>query len=448
MFCIIVGAGRLGSTLARQLADEGHEVLVVERDRRQVERLNNRLDVMAVVDSGLRLRSISAVEHRRPDLLVAATGSDEVNIITCMLARQIGVLRHVARLHSAELVGELEDLKRTVTGVDQFVNPRWEAVERLKNMVVSVGTTESAEFAEGKLLLRALLVEEGSPMTRKTLAELREDELPFVIAAVRRGEALFVPHGDASMLPGDTVYVVVERDGLGEFLQRFAFRKKTTSRVFVYGANRLGIDLVRVLEEDVRDVVLIDPDEACCASAAELLSRASIIHGSPLDPGLLEDLKIEGADYFLGVTENVESNLTACLVAKRLGVRTNVVLADAPEHVAFFEPLKDVDAVVSPIALSVGAILRSVREGRVLSLFQIAGQRGELLEIEVQSGSEVIGKKLADLELPEGIVLCGLTTRGGTTLPRGETVLHTGAHVLVMALASAVGEATSLFSGS
>jgi len=448
MQIVIVGAGRMGFSLAQQLEEEGHQVVLVDRDPVMVERASTRLDAMAVVDTGLYLRSIDVAGVRDADVLVACTGSDEVNIITCILAREIGIPRHIARLQSAELLRELGDLDRIVLGVDHFVSPVAVTVERLRTMVLSVGTTESAEFADGRIVLRALLVEPGCTMTKGTLGELSaRAPHPYVIGAVKRGMSLFVPADDEVLQLEDTIYAFMQADHLESFLDTFAFRKRTTARVIVFGASPVGADLCAALENAVGDTVLIDPDEGRCSAAAERLTATSVIVGSPLDQAVLEDLKTEGADYFLALSDSEEANLAAALMGKRLGVRTTVMLTSQPKHVQLFEPLPHVDSVVCPVLLSVGDILRLVREGRILSLYKLAGQRGEALEIEVQEGAPIEGRVLHEIAWPEGTRLGAVAAKGGETfVPMPETIVHAGDRLVVVSLMRSVEACIELFS--
>lgn len=447
MHIVIVGAGRMGFSLAQQLDEEGHQVVLIDKDPRAVERARGRLDVMAVLASGLRLRSMDEDVVGDADVLVAATGSDEVNIITCLLAREMGIPRHIARLGSTELLRDLGELDRMVLGVDHFVNPDQATVERLRSMVTSAGTTESAEFAGGRLLLRALVVEGESPVTAGPLARLRaEYPHPFVVAAIKRDMELFVPDGASHVLPGDTIYLVLAAPHLDSFLEGFGFRRRRAARVVVFGASRIGLDVCAALEGNVRDVVLVEPDEARCGKAARALARTSVVLGSPLDQEILEEVRVGTADYVMALSSSDEDNLAAALAGKRMGARVSVMLTSQPGHVQLFEPLAELDAVVSPMVLSVGDILRTVREGRVISLFKIAGQRGEALELEVERTSPLDGRLVRDLRLPAGVVLAGVRTREGEIIvPKGDTLIRAEDRVVVVALAGVVEEAASLF---
>ncbi len=440
MHIIIVGLGRMGFSLAEQLEEEGHQLLIVDTDPAAIERARNRLDVLALQESGFHLRQIEDTNVKDADLLIAVTGSDEVNLITCLMARRLGIPRHIARIENSRLAEELGDLEQIT-----FVTPGQVTVDRLATMVKSVGTTDSFEFAGGAVLLRALLVEEGNTIIGKSLANIRDSfDAPFIVTMVKRGTDFFVARGDTVIEAADTIYVVIEKERLPHFIASYGFQSRAR-RAIVFGATPKGCALCKELEGAVDDLILIEPDETLVEEATSHLASTSLIHGSPFQQELLEELKTGTADYFISLSSNDEGNLAAAMMAKRLGTRTTVTLTSQPEYVQIFEPLPHIDAVVSPILMSVGAIVRRVRSGRVHSLTMIAGRRGEALELEVEAGAPVEGKALKDIKFPDGMVLAAVQGQEETAIPIGSTVLSAGQHVVAVVLKEAVREAMDLF---
>lgn len=446
MRILVVGAGAVGFHLARELDLEGHEVFVLDRDAQKVEQAQSRLDVKAMVGSGLRLRSLADPDALKAELLIATTDSDEVNVLSCQIARRLGIPRQIARLQSEEVAREFEGLDPESIGVDEFVHPQRVTVDRLRSVITSVGTTDSNEFAKGRIVLRSLPVLENVAMAGRSLRDLASaDKVPFVVAAIRRGKELIVPRGDTSIERGDTVYVILRSTDLESFLDDWRFPRLQARRVLVFGAEEIGCSLCEALEGKVRDLILIDPRLEYCNRAAERLSSTAVVHGSPLDQGLLQDLKISRSDYFLALSRADGGNLAAALMAKRLGVRTNVALTAVPEHVELFEPLEDLDMVTCPASLSVGAILRAVRTGRVIHLSKIGGWRGEALEIEVQLGSGMEDRALKDVNFPTGAVVAAVWNAEGAAVARGDTRLRAGDHAVVVSRKDAVPAVIEIF---
>ena len=440
MHIIICGLGKMGFSLAEQLDEEGHELLVIDTDPKAVERARARLDVMSLTQSGFHLSKVKETNVSNADLLIAVSGSDEVNLITCLLARKLGIPHHIARIENAKFAEELGDVERL-----SFINPEKATVDRLDNMITKVGTTDSFEFANGSILLRALLVEESSKIIGKKLSTLRDEfDTPFIVTMVKRGTQFFVARGDTVIQAADTIYVVLERDSLSTFTESYGLAPRAR-RVIVFGASTIGYELCKRLENSIDDVILVEPKGELVDSAVDHLSSTSLIHGSPFHQDLLEELKTGTADYFVSLSSNDEGNLAAAMMAKRLGTRTTVTLTSQPEYVEIFEPLPHLDAVVSPVLLSVGNIVRRVRSGRVHSLTMVAGRRGEALELEVLKNAPVDGKAVKDIDFPSGMVLAAVLDNEKTYLPIGSTQLHAGQHVVAVVLKEAVPAAMRLF---
>lgn len=445
MQIVIVGAGRMGFSLARRLDSEGHRIFLLDRDADAVERARNRLDVMAVVGSGSSLKSLREVGAQDADLLIATSGSDEVNMVSSLLARQLGVPRRICRVESEELLSDLREADQEVLGVSEFVHPIRIAVDRLQRMVLSPGTTESAEFLGGEVVLRALQTDEHSRLVQAPLAELGgECAEEFRIVAVRRKGELSVPTGDFQIRAGDVIYVVTRAGHVQPFLKAYGLRPRKPHRVFIFGAHDIGCGLAEALEGTVTDVLLIDPNPECCMRASDRLSHTSVICGSPLDQALMEDLRLEGADYFLGLSPDDPANLAGALLAQRRGARSALMMTGEPDAVQHFEALP-LNAVVCPLLLSVGAILRSVRAGDVISLFSLAADRGEALEIRVADGASPADKPLREVAFPGGALVAAVIGEQGVEIASGDTVIRGGDRVVVVALRKTIPAVMRLF---
>jgi len=443
---VIVGLGQMGFSLAEELDKEGHDVSGVEPMRDRVEMARTRLDIMAIRGSGVSRAVLREAGAEKADLIVAVSGSDEVNIVSCLIGRKLGIQKRLARIESRLLVKEMHDL-HGILGIDEFFAPRPVAVEHLTRILTAPGTIESAEFAGGRIILRGLRVDSSSKLTSAPLSDVRETfPEKFLVTAVRRDQDLVVPTGDFQVREGDIIYVTMNVAAFRNFLSAFNLQRFPDRRIIIYGASEVGLDLCRRLAQLKYDVVLLEEDEGKCERAAEFLPLTSVIHGQPLDSGLMQDLKINQSS-FLGLSRRTEVNFASAVAAKRLGAHHAVMLASRPEEVEMFAR-PPVDAVVNPITLSVGAILRSVRAGRVIILFKMAGQRAEALEIEAEAGAPGIGCPLSELgdKFPAGAVVAAIVSKEGAHVASGETVVNPGDHVIVVALNKAVPDIIRLFS--
>lgn len=445
MKILIVGLGRMGYSLAEQLDREGHAVYAIDHDPVCVERARVRLDIMAIKGSGCSLNDLRELGVTDADLAIAASGWDEVNVVSCLVARELGVKRCIARIESTELADNLREMPASSLGVDEFVNPRHETVNRLIDIIKTPGTTMTAEFDEGRVQLRGLRVEKDSQLTGMPLMALKALFVEhFLVPAVLRGEDLIVPKGDFTIQTGDVIYLILRTEMFEPFLDLFEFPNKQAKRVFVYGARGIGLDLCREIEKEIPDVILLDEDWDLRKQASSVLHKTSIIDGSPRDQNLMTDLKISTGDYFIGASESEEANFSSALIARRLGVRNTVMLTDHPSHVELFDTLP-LDAVISPAVVSVGAILKAVRSGNVLSMFNIAGGRGEAIEVAAQEGSKAVGKKLMDVSFPEGVMVAAVVNENGFSIASGNTVIKEQDKVILITLRESINEALELF---
>lgn len=440
MKIIVVGLGRMGFSLAQHLEEEGHHLIVVDTDKDKIQHTTTMVDCLGITESGFNLSNIDDKNLLDADLLIAVTGSDETNLIICLLAEGLKIPKRIARIESSKLINELA----TNHGID-FINPEQITIERLKTMCTSSGTTDSTSFASGSILMRALLVGKDNNFIGKTLSELRQkSDFPFVVAMVSRGENLFTAKGDTNFELNDTIYIFLNKANIETFIKAHNFRS-CARRVIIFGASSLGTKLCTELEDYIDDLILIEPDKDIIEQCSANLLSTSIIHGSPFEKNLLQDLKCSNADYFIALSENDEANLAAALMAKRLGAQTTVTLTSQPEYVEIFEPLPHIDAVVSPIFLSVGNVLREVRGEKILSLTMFAGRRGEAFEVEILEGAPVDGKAVKEAGFPDGLVLAAITEGGSTFLPDGDTLLKAGMNIIAVAAKDIVSEVMHLF---
>jgi len=443
---VIVGLGRMGFSLAEELDREGHDVSGVDPRPDRVEMVRTRLDVMAIRGSGVSRAVLREARAEKADLIVAVSGSDEVNIVSCLIGRELGVHKRLARIESRLLVREMHDL-HSILGIDEFFAPRQVAVEHLIRILSAPGTIESAEFAGGNIYLRGLRVDKPSKLTSAPLMDVRKHfSERFLVTVVRRGEDLFVPSGDFQIQEGDIIYVTLKAEAFSDFLTAFNLKKSPDRRILIFGASDIGLSLCRRLSRQKYDVVLLEEDEQLCERAAEQLRTTAVIHGQPLDSGLMQDLKVNQSTFF-ALSRRTEVNFASAVAAKRLGAHYAVMLANTPGEVEMFDS-PPIDAVVNPITLSVGAILRSVRAGRVIVLFKLAGQRAEALEIEAEEGAPGIGRPLSELrdQFPAGAVVAAVESTSGAYVASGETVVKPGDHVIAVAMNKAVPDVIRLFS--
>lgn len=437
MKILIVGTGELGFRLAAELAGEGHQIFAVDRDPAHLARVRDRLDVLTVEGNGSQLSVLEDAHIHEADRIIAATDSDEVNIIACLLARELGVPRRIARLRTTQLESETAHVDLAKLGIDVIINPDDVTRSALIRMVETPGTTEAMDFVGGQVVMRAFRVEEGSPLAGRTLANLRANspQEGFLVVAIRRHGEVLIPDGATELQVEDSFYLFTLARNLESFVQHYALRRQVTRRVVVFGDWTNGAHLCAGLERRVASVTLIEPDAERARAAAERLDRTAVVHGTAVDPDLMEEHGVGDADYFIAASHDDAVNLMAALLARRMGTAHTLMVTHHPEYVDITSGL-DIDVVVNPLMLSVGAVLREVRTGRVHSVVKAGHDQAEVLELEIGNLPHVVGRPLRDLaerDLPRQALVAAAVCGGRPLIPTGETAFQAGDRVILFA---------------
>lgn len=441
MRIVIIGAGAVGSDLARKISERDHDVVVVERDGDRLEEIREQLDCRLVEGNGISPAFLQSIGAARCDLFAAVTDSDQTNIIACLTAHKLGARVKVARVRGEEFYhhGRL-----ALDGVDLAINPDHEAVHTAREILFQSAASEVLEFAGGRVRVAGARVDSQAPAAGKSLAALfqRRAAAAAVISVVREGLTL-IPRGDTTLATGDLVYLAGERVAVDRSLALISAPAHKLERVMIIGANALGLELARDLLAAGIRVKLIDRSEERCLRAAEMLHHALVLHGEGSDAQLLKSEGIDGMDGFVALSSDEESNILACLLAHRHGARKTICLVDRPDYVPLL-PLLGIDAAVSPRLSAASRIAAFVKRGAVISAETLRFTGAEVLQFRLDERCRCLDRPLARLDFPRAAVLGAVLKRGRVVTPRGETVLEAGDEVFVFALPEGV-EAVEAF---
>lgn len=433
MKVLIAGAGTIGFYLARQIASERHDVFVVEKDPELAQRISAKLDAMVVEGNAGSPAVLERAGIREADMVVAVTNSDELNMIVCLLARNYGVARRVARVRSSEFSGENSVLSHEQLAIDVAINPEEVAAATMLRLVQIPGAIEVAEFSGGQMLLVAFAITSEAPIIGKTLAQIRQGAGgEFLVLAILRREQLIIPRGDAVLHHGDHVYVFVPREFLPLFQSLLRHRIERVRKIIVSGASRIGRRICVGVEKLGLDCTLVDEDRRRCEAAAATLAHTQVICGSPTDSDVLHECHLGGTDLFLSCSEDDESNMMTALLAKKHGVPRTMVVIENAEYVPLLRALP-IDVVVSPRLVAAGEILRFIRRGAILSMVRLAEFPAEALEIVAEEGSALVGRPIRELRLPKGALIGAVVKHGHMTIPTGDTVVQPGEKAIIFA---------------
>lgn len=450
MKVIICGAGQVGWQIARHLSGENNDVTVVDNNPELVRRATDTLDVQGIAGFASYPDVLDRAGARDADMVIAATHSDEVNMVTCQVAHSVfKVQRKIARLRSQNYLEAIySDLyRRDHLPIDVVISPEKEVAEAALQRLAAPAAFDTESFLEGKAQLIGITIDEDCPVINTPLRQLTDlfSTLRAIVVGIRRDGVLFVPSPGDQIFEGDDCYIFLDTQDLTRTLEIFGKTQAKQERIVVVGGGNVGLGVAKELEartERIR-VKVIEKDRTIAENAADALDRTIVLYGDGLDASLLEEANITGADAILAVTDDDKTNLLTSVRAKEMGCKMSICLINDPTLTPLMGPL-DVDAYINPRATTVSSILRHIRHGRVRGVYSIGDAEAEVIEAQVLSTSSIAGKKIKDVGFPEG-VLVGAVLKGDKVVkPTGETLIEEADVVSIFAMASDVPEVERL----
>ncbi|BBM68919.1 Trk system potassium transporter TrkA [Rhodothermus marinus] len=447
MRVVIIGAGEVGFDVARTLSLEQHDVVVVDTDPTVLEQVAQRLDVLTVQGSGTSIHTLEAAGIREADMLIAVTAIDEVNLIACMIADRLGVPTTVARVRS-DVLGRAESvLQASELGIDLLIHPEESTAAEIVRLIRRAGATDVLNFCDGRLQLVGMRLDPGAPVLGRSLRELAAELAPlrFRVMAISRGFRTILPHGDERLQRNDQIFVLARPDEIPVIARAMGKLEAPIQRIMILGGTKVGAQVARQLgDEKNRQIKLIEPDREQAEQLAEELEHVLVLHGDVTDIDLLVSEGLGEMDAFVAVTDDEESNLVTCLMAKHLGVRKTVALLSKTAYVPISQAI-GLDAAVSQKLAVSREILRFLRGRHVLSVATVYGLNAEILEIEAKPRAPIVRKPLKALKLPRGVLIGALLRNGQVEIATGDTQIQEGDRAIVFVTPDQLAEVERLF---
>jgi trk system potassium uptake protein TrkA len=447
MKVVIVGAGQVGYHIAERLSREGQDVALIERDPEKAVRLASQLNALVVPGSGASAESLEQVRIADADLFIAVTDQDEVNLISCMLAKGEGVKRVISRIRNVEYAGQDWRDNAKKLGIDLLINPQRVVAGEICEVISYPAAMEVAEFADGRVVFLGYRVPPGNPLAGITLRELGDlrGMYRLVVAALSRPGETIVPRGDDRIRAGDIVYFVCRRADLGSINYLFGFEKRQTRSVMVLGGGRIGEAVTRELATRRLRVKVVERNAERCRYLAAHLPEVPVIHAEGTEIEVLRQEGLAETDVFVAVTDGDEQNILCSLLARNHGAKRVIALVSRPEYVSL-APGLGVDACISPRLATAAAILRFVRRGEVLSMAMVEECEAEVMEIHLPAISPILGKPLRSIDVPLGAIVGAIIRGDEVIIPGGNDALLAGDRAVVFTLPGAVTQVEKFFS--
>lgn len=432
MKIIIVGAGEVGYHIAQKLSEENQDVFLIDKDPEKIRRITENLDVQALLGSGTSPEMLRSSGIKEADMLVAATDSDEVNLIACLLARNLNpYILKVARVRSREYLKEKELFSQDLLGVDQIINPESVMVETIRNLMMVPGASDVLNFVEGRVKLIGITIKPDSPFAGRQLLSFKGMEGKVLVGAIVRGEQVFIPHGEDTIRANDFVYLVVRADEMPHQFGFFNFKNHEGRRVIIVGAGETGSALALALDQEKMNVKIIDRDPHKCAALAEKLEKVIVIHGDGTDKELLQEENIGDVDFLVAVTGDEENNVLISLLAKGLGAKKTITRINKLSYIPLVSAI-GIDTVVSSRLSAIRAILQYIRRGRIISVAPLKGEHAEAIEAEALETSDLVNVPLAKVKFPKGALVGAIVRGDQIIIPRGDSVIKAKDRLIIL----------------
>ena len=432
MRIVIIGAGQIGSFLAKSLSQE-HDIVVIEKEKDTVERIKETLDVLTIQGEGDNPAVLKEAEIEKADIVICVSGDDRTNILSALFSHSHGIQRVIARIDDPRYLEYPALLKRPEILI---VNTGTIVAEKITGLISAPFAWKTETFAMGKIQMLKLKIEESAPIIGKKLAELGPAK-SWIFVAVSRNGKITIPTGETRLKAGDYVFAF----GIPSVLQRLkellGVREEKVESVVIVGGGKIGSKVAMNLCEHEISVRLIENDPNQARRIAEDLPSVLVFNGDATDSETLKEASVASADYFIALTGDDEDNVFSALLAKNLGAKKATVLYTKPEYIEVIEAI-GVDRAVSVRLATANEILSHLRIGGVTHVALVEEGKAEVLEFEVNTNTKILDCPLQKAGFPHGAIV-GIVSRGSEVIiPRGDYKPLLGDRLIVFSLPEAV----------
>jgi len=444
---MIVGAGLVGQYLCAKFSCEGQEVILIDRDKDKLNRIEQEMNILAVHGSGASARILAEAGIAKTDLFIAVTDSDEVNLVSCIMSRSYDVTTRIARVRNEDFLTPGMSLNEEALGVDLLISPDWAMADEIIKLIHVSDAFDTAEFAEGKVLLLGYIVPEDNPFVGKSLIEIgtEHDSRQYVMTAIIRDGETVIPRGEDRIRVGDKIYLMVLRDQVAQVEQLFHFASRMPRTVFILGGGNIGYLVARHLEELNIRVKLIEEDAERCSFLSENLSSTMVLNFDGLEAHDLLEEGIDRADLIIAVTGSDTTNILSSLLAKYHGTKRCITKITRHDFVPMLGKL-GIDVALSPRQVAADMILRYVRRGDIVSVATILDSEAEVMEVTVPDHEFFTNTSLKDCSCPGGAVIGAVVRNNNVFIPSGDTVVRPGDNLVIFFTRDAARDVEKFFS--
>ena len=454
MKVVICGAGQVGFSIARYLSAESNDVTVIDQSPELIGKINESLDVQAIVGHASHPDVLESAGVGDADMLIAVTFADEVNMVACQIAHSLfNVPTKIARIRQQSYLEPVwADLfSRDHMPIDVIISPEIEVAHAIARRLAVPGAFDMIPLADDKVRVIGVRCTADCPVINTPLRQLTGlfPDLNIVVAGIIRNEQAFVPTSTDQMLANDEVYFIADTDHVRRALSVFGHEEQEVAhRITIIGGGNIGVNLAQLIEGMPEvSARIIEHHNDRARKIARILSETQVTHGDALDTEILEETNIRQADTVVAVSNDDETNILASLLAKRYGVERSIALVNKDTYTPLVTTL-GMDVLVNPRAITVSKILQHIRRGRIRSVHSLRDGFAEVIEAEALDTSTLVGAPLGEIALPTGVVIGAIVRDGEVIIARAASIIESGDRVILLSAAQSVKKVEAMFSVS
>jgi len=448
MKIIIAGAGEVGFHLAKLLSFESQDITLIDTNRESLANADTHLDIRVVRGDATSIAVLKDSRVQKTDLVIAVTSSETTNITVCVLAKQLGAKRTIARISNTEFIDKKEEAGFTKFGIDELISPESLAANEIELLLNQSAFNDTYEFEDGALTMIGLSLSRTTSFVGKTVKEVGQlfPSLKYVPIAIQRfgTQYTLIPRGDTQFKEGDQVYFTTTKQGVEEIYKLTGKVREDIRNVMILGGSKIGYKTANDLCKNSFNVKLIENDKEKAFEIADDIPSCLVINGDGRNVELLQEESIEDMDAFIAVTGNSETNIMSCLVAKSKGVRKTIALVENMDYFQLSHSI-GIDTLINKKLLAANNIFRYVRKGEVVAMTKLNNMNAELLEFIVSPTSKVCNKIIKNIDFPRSAIIGGVVRGGEGIIALGDFKILSGDRIVVCCLPQSIGKVEKLF---
>ena len=448
MKIIIAGAGEVGFHLAKLLSFESQDITLIDTHRDSLSYADTHLDIRVVRGDATSIKVLENSNVIDTDLVIAVTSSETTNITVCVLAKQLGAKRTIARISNTEFIDRKDEVGFTKFGIDELISPESLAANEIELLLNQSAFNDTYEFEGGALTMIGLHLNRTNSFIDKTVKEVASvnPNLKYVPIAMQRygTQYTIIPRGDTQFKEGDQVYFITTKEGVDEIYELTGKERHEIRNVMILGGSNIGYKTASDLCKNRFNVKLIENDKEKAFEIADDIPSCLVINGDGRNVELLLEEDVQDMDAFISVTGNSETNIMSCLVAKSKGVKKTIALVENMDYFQLSHSI-GIDTLINKKLLAANNIFRYIRKGEVVAMTKLNNMNAELLEFVVTPSSNVTNKIIRDIDIPRSAIIGGVVRDGEGQIALGDFKIQSGDRVVVCCQPQSISKVEKLF---